>query len=257
MCYDVHFKVELNQLADYFPDLIFDEVVQVDFDFSVHIQGHAFAPHPILFTNRTDGKVHCKMMEWGCIPFYIKDEAAFARQRTLMLNARSEKILDDTKSYWHKIRNRRCLMPVTGFYEHRSVAGLKNKVPYFIRLKHQQVFFIPALYSVAELADTQTGEVYQKWTFAIVTRSANDVMQQIHNGGDNAGRMPLLVPLELATKWIDNELSENEYRTIINFEMPSDELKFYTVHSIRARKLREDGKQKDEPYMWKDVPEII
>lgn len=257
MCYDIHFKVDIHQLTDYFPELIFEEAVQVNFDFSVHIIGHAFAAHPIIYQNREDGKLYCKMMEWGCIPFYVKDEKSFIKQRSTMLNARSEKILTDTKSYWNKIRNRRCLIPLTGFYEHREVEGFKNKIPYFIRLQNQKVFFIPGLYSVAELPDTETGEMKAKWTFTLITRSANNVMKQIHNGGDNNGRMPLLLPLPTANKWLDIQLSDEEYSSILNFELPSEELTFYTVQGIRTRKPRDDGKQKDEFFQWENVPEIM
>ena len=256
MCYDVHFKVEINQLADYFPDLIFDEAVQVNFNFSLHIQGHAFGAHPIIYKKKEDEKFHCKMMEWGCIPFYVKTEKDFVKQRSTMLNARSEKILADTKSYWHKIRSRRCLIPVTGFYEHREIAGWKNKVPYLIALKDQSTFFLPGLYSVTELADTTTGEMFKKWTYAIITRKANDVMKLIHNGGDNGGRMPLLLPFEMSKKWAETDFNDEDYKLLLEYEMPSDYLKYHTVDSIRSRKPRADGKEKDEMFIWAKLPPL-
>src|SRR5579864_7021076 len=129
-----------------------------------------------------------------------------------MLKARSERILDDQKSYWHKIRNRRCLIPVSGIYEHRAIKGWKKKVPYFVRLMSQRLFFIPGLYSVADLPDPETGEMMQRWTYTLITRNANEVMAQIHNDGDNRSRMPLFVPLDLAKKWVEEELPEKEYR---------------------------------------------
>ena len=126
MCYDISFQVNIKELADYFPDLIFDDQMSMDFE-GTHIIGHAFGEHPIIYRNREDQLLHCKLMEWGCIPFYVKDEKQFLRQRASMLNARSERVLDDEKSYWYKIRNRRCLIPVTGIYEHRAIKGWKKK----------------------------------------------------------------------------------------------------------------------------------
>ncbi len=76
-----------------------------------------------------------------------------------MLNARSERILEDSRSYWNKIKNRRCLIPVNGIYEHRAIKGWKKKVLYFIHLKDQTMFFLPGLYSVAELPDLGTGRI--------------------------------------------------------------------------------------------------
>jgi putative SOS response-associated peptidase YedK len=192
-------------------------------------------------------------MEWGCIPFYIKDEGSFLKQRAFMLNARSERILEDKNSYWHKIRNRRCLVPIDGFYEHRKVQGFKNKIPYYITVKKQPLFFLPGLYSVVELPDKQTGELLRRFTFTIITRAANSLMQQIHNDGDNKGRMPLLLPFEKAKKWMEEELTPEAYQEIINFEMNQDELNYNTVFSIRTNKLRPDGKRKNEPFQWEGV----
>lgn len=257
MCYDISFTVSIKQLSDYFPELIFDDQIRIDFALSVHIIGHEYGLHPIIYNNREDNQLHCKLMEWGCIPYYIKDEEAYKKQRPTMLNARSERILDDAKSYWNKIRNRRCLIPVTGFYEHREVKGFKNKIPYFIQLREQPVFFIPGLYSVAELLNKETGELEKRFSFSMVTREANEVMAQIHNGGTNAGRMPLLVPFDLAGKWLQQEISEEEYRDVLHFSMAGDAMRFHTVYTIRTPKTRPDEKGKNEYYQWKDLPEIV
>ena len=257
MCYDISFTVRLRELSDYFPDLVFDDQIKMDFSGAVHIMGHAYGEHPIIYRNREDGKLHCKLMEWGCIPFYVKDEDSFKRQRTSMLNARSERILDDTKSYWYKIRNRRCLVPMTAMYEHREVEGWKKKVPYIIGLKHQPLYFIPGLYSVAELPDKETGEVIKRWTFTLITTNANSVMRMIHNGGDNKWRMPLYLPKELSDKWLEENLSLEEYKHILNFEMPPEELEYHTVYTIRSPKLRPDGKEKNEYYEWPGLPELV
>lgn len=256
MCYDISFTINVKQLTDYFPDLVFDDQIKFDFDNAVHIIGHSYGLHPIIYKNREDEKLHAKLMEWGCIPFYVQELKPFARQRASMLNARSERILADNKSYWYKIRNRRCLVPMTGFYEHRKVAGLTKKVPYLIGLKKQPMFFLPGLYSVAKLPD-ENGEQQELWTFTIITRKANKVMAQIHNDGDNTGRMPLMLPLELSRQWVNDELSEEAYNFILAFEMPSEELNYHTVYTIRSPKPRPDEKGKDQFYAWEKVPEII
>ncbi len=256
MCYDISFTINVKQLTDYFPDLVFDDQIKFDFQNAVHIMGHAYGLHPIIYKDREDEKLHCKLMEWGCIPFYVQDLKAFARQRASMLNARSERILEDNKSYWHKIRNRRCLIPMTGFYEHRKVVGLTKKVPYLVQLKNQAMFFLPGLYSVAKVPD-ENGEVQEVWTFTIITRKANNVMAQIHNDGENTQRMPLMLPFELSKKWVSEELDENEYKSILDFEMPPEELKYHTVYTIRSAKPRPDEKAKDKYFEWEKVPEII
>ncbi len=257
MCYDISFTINLKQVEDYFPDLIYDDQIEINFD-PVHIMGHNYGEHPIIFRNREDELLHCRLMEWGCIPFYIKDAEAFQKKgRQWMLNARSEKILGDTSSYWNKIKDRRCLIPVSGFYEHRKVKGFTKKIPYYLQLKKQEIFFLPGLYSVAEIPDKETGELQKVFSFTIVTRDANSLMKQIHNGGDNSGRMPLMLPLELSEKWMQQELTGNEYRQILDFEMPADEMTYHTVFTIRSPKERPDAKAKNEFWDWGDKLELV
>lgn len=256
MCYDISFTVNISSLEDYFPDLVYDSQIEMNLDVTSHIMAHAYGNHPILYVNREDLKSHCRLMEWGCIPFYVKEEKAFVKQRTSMLNARSERILGDTSSYWHKIRNRRCLIPVTGIYEHREIKGWKNKVPYYIRVKGQALFFIPGLYSVAELPDTSTGELIKRFTYTLITRNANDVMKNIHNGGDNKSRMPLFVPLELAKEWLSEELTPERYKAILDFELDSDELEYHPVFTIRGRTPRADNQPKMAAWQWEKLPAL-
>jgi putative SOS response-associated peptidase YedK len=257
MCYDISFTVNIRELADYFPDLRFDSQISINFDATTHIVAHAYGEHPILYVNRDDQQVHCRLMEWGCIPYYVKDEKAYVKQRNTMLNARSERILGDDKSYWYKIRNRRCLIPVTGVFEHREIPGWKKKVPYFIRLNHQPVFFIPGLYSVAELPDPETGEVVKRFTFTLITRNANRIMQQIHNGGENKFRMPLFSTLEIAKEWLNQDLDEKKYQEILDFEMPAEQLLYHPVYTIRGNSPRPDNKPKNEPWAWEKLPPVV
>ena len=98
MCYDISFTINIKELADYFPDLVFDSQISINFDSTIHIIGHDYGAHPIIYTNREDQLPHCRLMEWGCIPYYVKDEKQYVRQRASMLNARSERILTDEKA---------------------------------------------------------------------------------------------------------------------------------------------------------------
>src|SRR6195952_1767511 len=150
MCYDISFTSKLKELSEYFPNL--ENSIQLDLDLeSDNIIAHRYPVYPIL--RKHGAAVIYQPMEWGVIPFYVNDENKFIRQRATMLNARSERILDDVRSVWHKIKNRRCLIPVTGIFEHRGIVKWKHKVPYFVTLKDQNIFFLPALYSTANLPD--------------------------------------------------------------------------------------------------------
>ena len=63
-------------------------------------------------------------------------------------------------------------------------------------------------------------------------------MRMIHNGGENPFRMPLFLPKELEFRWLDPNLTDNDLNNIIDYEMPSEELSYYTVASIRSQKGR-------------------
>lgn len=257
MCYDISFTVELRVLGDYFPDLVFDEQIKIDFALGEHIAGHAHGLHPVIYRHRGDQQLHCRLMEWGCIPYYITDLPGFARQRSSMLNARSERVVDDKASYWYRIRNRRCLVPVKGIYEHRAIRGWKKKVPYYITIPSQGLFFLPGLYSMVETTDKETGEVIQLPSFSIITRPANSLMKNIHNDGDNRNRMPLFLTRELADQWLETEeLPDERIREILGYEMPSEELQAIPVFTIRSAKPRPDNQPKNEYWEWEKLPPL-
>lgn len=90
MCYDISFTVNIKELGDYFPDLVYDSQISINFDATIHIMAHGYGEHPIIYRDRGDSLLHCRLMEWGCIPFYVKEEKSFLSQRNTMLNARSE-----------------------------------------------------------------------------------------------------------------------------------------------------------------------
>ena len=129
-------------------------------------------------------------------------------------------------------------------------------MPYFIRLEGQSIFFLPGLYSVVELPDTSTGEIIKRYTYTIITRAANSIMQQIHNDGDNAYRMPLFLPFEMSKKWLSEELTPEEYQNLLDFEMPSESLEYWPVDTIRSPKPRADGKPKNEFFEWDKLPAL-
>ena len=171
-----------------------------------------------------------------------------------MCNARSEKIVDDHKSYWHRIRKQRCLIPVTGIFEHREVKGFKNKIPYFIKLRSREMFCIPGLYHYPMRADVETGEI--TGTYTLITRPANSVMQKIHNSGEQAFRMPLFLPREKELEWLKPGLNDEEIKKILQYEMPAEELEYFPVYTIRTTRDRPDGLSKIDPYEWAGLPPL-
>jgi putative SOS response-associated peptidase YedK len=253
MCYDISFSSTIELLTDYLPEIVIETQLSIDFDTTLHVQAQAYRKYPVIIFE--DGKYKLKTFEWGVIADYMDTPEKVKKSRNWMCNAQSEKILDDKKSYWRRIRKNRCLIPVTGIYEHREISGWKNKVPYLIKLKSRSLFCIPGLYNYSPIPDVETGEA--KGTFTLITRPANAVMMKIHNGGDNAFRMPLFLPnKETELQWLNADLTDDDMRQILNYELPSEELDYHTVWTIRSTKPHPAGGIKTDVYEWPNLPEL-
>jgi putative SOS response-associated peptidase YedK len=200
------------------------------FEPTYHKVAQSFCEWPVVIN---DNGFKIKLFEWGVIADYMNTPEKIKEYRTSMANARSEKILDDKRSAWHRIRKNRCLVFTTGFFEHRDIGG-KKKLPYFIKVKNEKVFCFAGLYNYSPVPDPETGEL--TGTFAIVTRMANTLMAKIHNAGPNSHRMPLVLTKELAHRWLNDNLPDEEMKNILNFEYPGLQMEAWPVNTIRIRK---------------------
>jgi putative SOS response-associated peptidase YedK len=252
MCYDISFSAGVELITDYFPALAVDPQVDFDFGYYIHVQAQAFAKYPVVLFDH--GQYQLKSFEWGVIADYMNTPEKIKTGRKWMCNAQAEKIRDDKRSYWRRIRHTRCLVPVTGIFEHREIRGWKNKVPYYIHQKDRPMFCLPGLFHYPHTADPETGEI--TGTFTVITRPANSLMRQIHNCGDNANRMPLFLPRELETKWLLPDLEDHELAGILDYQVPSEALNDWPVYTIRTSKERPDGKARTEPYEWAGLPPL-
>ena len=235
MCYDISFKTKLETLESYFPDLVADKQLKVPWPSKMNnLQGVEMFPKiPIIFRDKADKVLRARVMEWGIIRHFEQVEPD-SKNRNFNLNIMSEKIFDP-KSYWYKIRYNTCLIPLTGTYEHRGILKWTKKVPYLIKPKNQDTFFLPGLYTKVELPDRNTGEIKERWTFGLETRepSPDNVMRQIHNSSERGFRMALYLPFNIAKEYVSENLSDEKYKEILSYEMKTDELEYYPVFTIR------------------------
>jgi putative SOS response-associated peptidase YedK len=236
----------IKLIADF---LKLDELPSFEFTPTYHQVAQAFPNWPVVI--QEDGKFKLKYFEWGVIADYMNTPEKIKQYRTSMANARSEKILDDKRSVWHRIRHQRCLVFTTGFFEHREV-GWKKKLPYFIKLKGEEVFCFAGLYNYSPVPDKETGELIG--TFSVITRNANELMAKIHNDGGNSERMPLLLTKKLAMQWLKDDLTDDEMREILSLEIPSNKLEAWPVNTIRTRK--QDDAKVIEPLPVENVPAL-
>lgn len=206
----------------------------IQFEPTYHKVAQSFSKWPVVI-NENGYKI--KIFEWGVIADYMNTPEKIKDYRTSMANARSEKIIADKRSVWHRIRHQRCLVFTTGFFEHHD-AGLKKKVPFFIKVKGVPVFCFAGLYNYSPIPEVETGEAIG--TFTVITRDANSLMAKIHNGGNNSSRMPLVLTKELAGKWLDEKLTDEGISEVLNFQFPETEMEAWPVNTIRTRKEDDD-----------------
>ena len=128
-------------------------------------------------------------------------------------NARSEG-LADKPSFRQALRRRRCILPVSGFYEWQPAAGADGKPakqPWFISPQGQPCFAMAGLFEAWQAPaaaakvddDAETGlEAGQtpaaEWllTCCVITTAANALMAPIHE------RMPVLLRPEHLAAWL-------------------------------------------------------
>ncbi|GJQ30770.1 MAG: DUF159 family protein [Phycisphaerae bacterium] len=169
------------------------------------------------------------LLRWGLVPAWSDDPAIGGR----MINARAETI-SEKPAYRRAFDQRRCLVPVSGFYEWRASPTRGAKTPYWIGRADREPF---ALGGVWERA-TRTPEPLE--TFTIITTAANDLMAPIHE------RMPLILPPEAWDRW----LAPGAGGTVADLLSPASRAGF-VAHPIGTRV---NSPKHDDPSILADLP---
>jgi putative SOS response-associated peptidase YedK len=138
-------------------------------------------------------------MRWGLIPHWFNGEDP-KEIAAMTLNSRIE-TASEKASFRSLIDRQRCIVPSTGFFEWKTVG--KEKVPYFVFPKNDEVFSIAGLYDT--WMDPVKGELKQ--TFSIITCEANPLMREIHN---SKLRMPVMLDKALENDWLSGQLDHKK-----------------------------------------------
>lgn len=150
------------------------------------------APTQRVFTIRADadGRHIGNMTQWGLIPPWADDPAVGSK----LINCRSESAA--TKPTFRRaFRERRCLIPASGFYEWQA-AG-KEKQPWYLSLKSGEPLAFAGLWESWIAPDQAPLE-----TCTILTTTANEFMADVHE------RMPVILSRDVWPIWLDPDLRE-------------------------------------------------
>ncbi|MBK5102695.1 MAG: SOS response-associated peptidase [Burkholderiales bacterium] len=143
---------------------------------------------------------------WGLIPHWARDKAIGYKT----INARGESVATKP-AFRAALRQRRCLVPATGFYEWKLQAG--GKQPYLIKLGSGELF------SFAGLWETWAGPEGELRSFTIVTTEPNELMARIHD------RMPVIIPRRQYARWLDPALQDPAQIQTMIASYPATELR--------------------------------
>jgi putative SOS response-associated peptidase YedK len=165
---------------------------------------------------RADDLLTFKSMRWGLVPAWaktVKDADKYS-----MINAKSEEITEK-KSYKAAFQKRRCIVPVSGFFEWRTED--KVKIPFAITLKDKAIMSLAGVWE--HWQSPESSESVD--SFSIVTTAANSFMAKIHT------RMPVILSEDQEVKWLDSGTTVSELNEI----MKSDKAKDLEMRQVSKR----------------------
>ena len=164
-------------------------------------------------------------MRWGFIPHWYKKPNG----GPLLINARAETIAEKP-AFREACRTRRCLIPVTGFYEWFR-EGDAAPLPWFVSRSDKEPLVMAGVWQNWE----RDGEAHT--SCAIVTTSANQAMARIHH------RIPVILTQDNWALWLGEE---GKGAARIMKSAPEDALLFHRV-SVDVNSNRATGAGLLEP----------
>lgn len=150
-------------------------------------------------------------MKWGLVPFWAPDRSIGSK----MINARSETIWEKN-AFKDAIKQKRCIIPTSGFYEWKREGT--SKIPYFIQISDKPLMPIAGIYD-----QWFTDHGYTIISFAIITTGSNSILEPIHD------RMPVILHEEKIGEWLNLDTSREDLNSIM--KPYEGEMFAYTVSS--------------------------
>ena len=226
---------KLTELLDPYPEL------------DLHFANAFTHPRLVIYTN--DAPHDPQLSLWGLVPAWTKDRAQATAMWNRTLNARGETIFEKP-SFRVSAQGKRCLVHVEGFYEHHHFD--KRAVPYFIHLKDRAHFAMAGLWE--EWTDRENGERLS--TFSIVTTSANELLQKIHNKtGSEGSRMPLILTEEEEAQWlapVNGPADEAALQALIR-PYPADAMAAHAVRPLLGKEGMGNAEGASEAFEYPEL----
>ncbi len=163
--------------------------------------------------NKSIDKRKAEMMQWGYIPFWIKNiNNQNIKNIKKIINARAESVTKK-EVFKNSFVTKRCIIPFNGFYEWEKI----NKKPFYIFPKSKNMSGFAGLYSIS--INNKTNKRMK--TFAIITTLPDKLVKKVHN------RMPLILTKAQEDQWLNDEIKAKK---ILSTQIKDKKLNMYQVH---------------------------
>jgi len=216
MCYHISQTNIARQIERQYDVSLHDEKLREFFERpTFHLNGFS---HPKMLIIPQEETSILTAAHWGIAPSKTQADklAEYYKQSIRFgggLNAQSEKLFDHF-IYKYSALSRRCLIPVTGFFEPHE--HNKKKYPYYIHRANNESFTLAGIYTILN----------HVITFAVLTKDASPLFARIHN---MRKRQPVILTKEFEQEWLKDSLTEIEVKELITPTYPENDLEAYTV----------------------------
>ena len=145
--------------------------------------------------------------QWWLVPNWAKE----ASYKYSMFNARSEKAAK-SPAFRGPFRNKRCIVPITGFYEWVNRNGQKQ--PYMVHSPHRHGLLLAGLWD--RWIDPESAEPLD--SFTILTTNVVEDLKFLHH------RQPVMLEKDDAKAWLDHNTDMNDVQALCRSRIPYDML---------------------------------
>ena len=187
---------------------------------------------------------HVQFFHWGLIPSFCRTLELAQQMQKRTINARAETIFTK-KSFKESALYKRCIIPVSGFFEWFDYQG--KKYPFYITMKKVSDFALAGLWN--RWRNPDSGEFIS--TFCIITTQANSLVARIHR----KERMPVILNPANEKLWLSNHSSVQELQSLL---VPyTGQLEAWPVQKIsNVHKTEKTQSSILEPYFYPELEEL-
>ena len=167
---------------------------------------------PVIIIAEREGRRAAELFRWGFVPHWVKEPKDFP----LLINARAES-MTDKPAFRDAIRNSRCIVPASGYYEWmKGPAG--DRQPYYITSTETETMALAGLYST--WAGPNGEEVD---TVCIITVPPNPEISDVYD------RMPAILRGDAIDAWLNTRDVTAEVATALAIAPPAGTMQYHPV----------------------------